>query len=114
MLIGGWQDRQEMIGRLAKGGSPPPSGWRSAMHFFDYNTEHLGIGTLDAPEWRIDDPAQAYATRAAAARAGMWGNHGYEADYEIVYVDADGSSSAAPSVTSCGSTQCPRSMPSGR
>ena len=21
----------------------------------------------------------------------MWGNHGYEADYEIVYVDADGS-----------------------
>ena len=28
-------------------------------------------------------------TRAVAARAGLWGNHGYEADYQIVYVDAD-------------------------
>ena len=24
------------------------------------------------------------------ARAGLYGNHGYEANYEIVYVDADG------------------------
>ena len=29
-------------------------------------------------------------TRAVAARAGLWGNHGYEADYEIVYQDEEG------------------------
>ena len=28
--------------------------------------------------------------RAAAARAGLWGNHGYEAVYAQVFVDADG------------------------
>jgi hypothetical protein len=60
------------------------------MHYFDYNTDHFGVGTIDAPEWRIDDRKHAYATRAGAARAGLYGNHGYEADYEIVCVDADG------------------------
>jgi len=60
------------------------------MHYFDYNDDYFGIGTIDAPEWRIADRSRAYATRAAAARAGLWGNHGYEANYEIVYVDADG------------------------
>jgi len=28
--------------------------------------------------------------RAGAARGGLWGNHGYEAAYAMVYVDADG------------------------
>jgi hypothetical protein len=57
---------------------------------FDYNADHFGVGTIDAPEWRIDDRRRAYATRAAAARGGLYGNHGYEANYEIVYVDGDG------------------------
>ena len=60
------------------------------MHLFDYNSDYFGVGTIDAPEWRIDDRTSAYATRAASARAGLFGNHGCEADYEIVYVDADG------------------------
>jgi hypothetical protein len=89
-LIAGAKAGQETIETLAKGGTPPASGWTSAMHFFDYNTDYFGVGTIDAPEWRIDDRARAYATRAAAARAGLFGNHGYEANYEIVYVDADG------------------------
>jgi hypothetical protein len=29
-------------------------------------------------------------TRAIAARVGLWGNHGYEAAYAQVFVDADG------------------------
>ena len=89
-LIAGAKAGQETIETLAKGGTPPASGWTSGMHLFDYNTDYFGVGTIDAPEWRIDDRARAYATRAAAARAGLFGNHGYEANYEFVYVDADG------------------------
>ena len=89
-LTAGERAGRAQIEALAKGGPPPPSGWISAMHYFDYNTDHFGVGTIDAPEWRIDDRNSAYATRAAAARAGLYGNHGYEANYEIVYVDADG------------------------
>ena len=89
-LIAGAKAGQEQIEELVKGGAPPASGWTSAMHMFDYNTDHLGLGTIDAPEWRIDDRRRAYATRAFAARAGLWGNHGYEANYELVSVDGDG------------------------
>ncbi len=89
-LVAGAKAGQEMIETLAKGGTPAASGWASALHSFDYNTDSFGVGTIDAPEWRIDDRATAYATRAAAARGGLFGNHGYEANYEMVWVDADG------------------------
>ncbi len=60
------------------------------MHFFDYNRYRLGFGTIDSDAWKIADPKRAYATRAAAARAGLFGNHGYEADYELIFTDGDG------------------------
>lgn len=90
VLVEGESRGRALIEQLAKGGKPGPRGWTSAMHFFDYNRYRLGYGTIDSDEWKIADPERAYATRATAARAGLFGNHGYEADYEIVYTDADG------------------------
>ncbi len=66
------------------------NGWNLLVHAFDYNLDHFGIGTIDAPEWRIADREHAYETRARSARNGLWGNHGYEAVYGEVFVDADG------------------------
>lgn len=76
---------EELIGTAAK----PVNGWQNTLRVFDYNNDYFEIGTLKSPEWLIPDRKIAYVTRAVAARAGLWGNHGYEADYQIVYVDAD-------------------------
>ena len=78
-----------MIEQLAAGGGPSGE-WTSAKHYFDYNLDHFEIGTIDAPEWKIEDRSKAAVTRAVAARAGLWGNHGYEANYDLIYADADG------------------------
>ncbi len=63
------------------------NGWASAMHSFDYNLDRCGPGTFDTPEWKITDRTMAYVTRAVAARMGLWGNHGYEADYKMLWQD---------------------------
>jgi hypothetical protein len=68
----------------------PVNGWTSAMHAFDYNLDHLSLGTIDTPAWKIADRTLAYVTRAVAARLGLWGNHGYEAVYDILWTDQDG------------------------
>jgi len=90
LLIEAERSGRETIDALMAGGSNLVNGWREAAHFFDYNLDFFEVGTIDAPEWKIADRATAYATRAVAARAGLWGNHGYEADYLITFVDADG------------------------
>jgi hypothetical protein len=91
LLAGGQQAGQAKIEELAgSGGGSGTGGWSSALHMFDYNLDRLGLGAIDAPEWKIPDRATAYVTRAVAARAGLWGNHGYEADYAFVWTDADG------------------------
>ncbi len=79
-----------LIDSLAAGGEGAPGAWRSALHMFDYNLDRCGLGTIDTADWKIADRKQAYVTRAAAARGGLWGNHGYEADYEFVFQDGDG------------------------
>ena len=66
------------------------NGWLGFSHGFDYNVDHLGLGTIDSPEWKIADREESYVVRARSARNGLWGNHGYEAYYAEVYVDADG------------------------
>jgi hypothetical protein len=90
LIVGKAVGRQKIEELVSGAGANAANGWNSAMHSFDYNVDHLGVGTLDRPEWRIEDRAVAYATRAAAARGGLWGNHGYEASYSMAWVDADG------------------------
>jgi hypothetical protein len=90
VLAEGAKAGQAKIEELMKQIHASPEGWQSAMHIFDYNLDFYEIGAIDAPEWKIADRTTAYVTRAVAARAGLWGNHGYEADYGLIWVDADG------------------------
>lgn len=77
-------------GALRSGTAPVVDGWQLSLHIFDYNLDYFEVGTIDAPEWRIEDPANRVITRAAAAKAGLWGNHAYEAAYLMTYVDDTG------------------------
>ena len=66
----------------------PVNNWRLAPHVFDYNLDYFEVGT--DPTWVIKDRAQAHIARAVVARVGLWGNHGYEANYLQVYQDENG------------------------
>lgn len=89
-LAEGIEKGKGLVESIAGGANAEPGTWTSAKHMFDYNLDRCGPGTVDDPAWKIADRTTAYVTRAVAARAGLWGNHGYEADYEIVHQDADG------------------------
>jgi hypothetical protein len=82
------QERLEQA--IASSGAPEQHGWQLTYHIFDYNNDFFEIGALDDAQWRIADRQAARVIRAAAARAGLWGNHGYEAAYAMTYVDGDG------------------------
>jgi len=83
--------KQKIEAALTAGGlAPVVNGWTLTFHTFDYNLDHLGLGTIDDPAWKIADREASYLARALAARGGLWGNHGYEAAYPMTYVDADG------------------------
>jgi hypothetical protein len=91
LLTAGEKIAKEEIELLIKtGAGKPVNGWTNTLHLFDYNLDYLNVGTIDTPEWKIADRKRAYMLRAIAARAGLWGNHGYEANYAMTYVDADG------------------------
>jgi len=88
LLTEGARTGQSEIERVSKEGlGHPVNGWISALHTFDYNLEHFGVGTIDTPQWIIAERRNAYMLRAAAARGGLWGNHGYEAVYAMNFVD---------------------------
>ena len=83
--------KQKIEAALNAGGlAPVVNGWTLTFHMFDYNLDHLGLGTIDDPAWKIADREASYLARALAARGGLWGNHGYEAAYPMTYVDAGG------------------------
>jgi hypothetical protein len=90
MLIAGAKAGLAKIEELGKHASKPLNGWQNTLHLFDYNLDFFEVGTINKPEWKIADRTTAYVTRAVVDRAGLWGNHGYEADYQQVWVDADG------------------------
>ena len=89
ILVAGQKAAEEKLEELIKSAAQPVNGWQNTLRIFDYNDDYFEVGTLKDPQWRIPDRKIAYVTRAIAARAGLWGNHGYEANYQIVYVDAD-------------------------
>lgn len=81
---------QAMEEALTGDSIPTQNGWSLTYHIFDYNLDFFEVGALDAEEWKLpDDPAR-YMQRTLSARGGLWGNHGYEAAYAIVYLDGDG------------------------
>jgi hypothetical protein len=83
--------KQKMEAVLKEGSlTPIVNRWMLTFHSFDYNLDHLGLGTIDDPAWKMADRTASYLARALAARAGLWGNHGYEAAYPMTYTDADG------------------------
>ena len=75
---------------LTSGQNPKQNGWDLTYHSFDYNLDYFEVGALDDQRWKLPDGPMRYLVRAGAARGGLWGNHGYEAAYPMVYVDADG------------------------
>ena len=90
LVAGLAQGRQRMEDTLAHGPSREQNGWKLTYHIFDYNLDFFEVGALDAEQWKLDDGPARYIERALAARGGLWGNHGYEAAYAMVYHDANG------------------------
>ncbi len=85
------QGKTQLENAIKHTSSPKQNGWDLTFHVFDYNLDFFEIGALDDPKWKLDvEPRARYLERAGAARAGLWGNHGYEAAYAMVYEDADG------------------------
>ena len=90
-LEAGYDEGRAALDRvLHSGNSPEVNGWKQTLHVFDYNLDYFEVGTVDADEWKLTDPKVRLVERAASAAGGLWGNHGYEAAYEMTYVDADG------------------------
>ncbi|MEZ4597704.1 MAG: DUF1254 domain-containing protein [Chloroflexota bacterium] len=89
-LVAGAAAGKATIEQLMHKVNVSPNGWQFSTHVFDYSLDTFEVGTVDSPEWRIADRTQAYALRAVAVRAGLWGNHGYEANYGAIWKDADG------------------------
>lgn len=83
-------NRERMETALAQDATATVNGWRLTYHLFDYNLDFFEVGALDDPQWKIADPKIRYIQRALAARAGLWGNHGYEAAYAMSYEDGGG------------------------
>lgn len=79
-----------MESALRYGEMPRQNGWNLTYHAFDYNLDFFEVGALDEERWKLPDTEDRYLMRALAARGGLWGNHGYEAAYAMVFEDGEG------------------------
>lgn len=85
------QGKERLEQALTHSPTPKQNGWDLTFHIFDYNLDFFEIGALDDPHWKLKaEPQDQYLLRAAAARGGLWGNHGYEAAYAMAYEDDNG------------------------
>lgn len=82
--------KAELEAYLTRDNADTVNGWVNDIHLFDYNVDRLALGTIDDPAWQLGDRGPRFQRRMAAARGGLWGNHGYEAAYPMVRVDGDG------------------------
>lgn len=82
--------RQRLETSLRNADAPRQNRWSLAYHSFDYNLDFFEVGALDDDRWKLPEGEGRYLMRAMAARGGLWGNHGYEAAYAMVYEDGDG------------------------
>ncbi len=82
--------RANLEAALTGGQGPKQNGWDLTYHIFDYNRDFFEIGALDDEDWKLPEGPMRYVVRASAARGGLWGNHGYEAAYPMVFVDEEG------------------------
>ncbi|MFD8571181.1 DUF1254 domain-containing protein [Streptomyces sp. NPDC059639] len=90
-LTAGYREGKERVEHATThGSSPEQNGWRLTYDAFNYNLDFFETGTLDSAQWVIQDRATARTVRAASARAGLWGNHAYEAAYAMTWNDGDG------------------------
>jgi len=90
-LRAGARDGEGVIGQAMAGAAhAEPGVWSQTLHVFDYNLDFFEVGTKDDPDWKIADPKRRIGERAVAAKAGLWGNHGYEAAYVMTFLDSDG------------------------
>lgn len=90
LVAGFHRGRAFVEGVLNRSTAETANGWGGTLHAFDYNLDHFEIGAIDEPHWQIADPDERLVVRAAAATAGLWGCHGYEAAYYTIYRDHAG------------------------
>lgn len=89
-LLQAQRDGADRLEQLIKSADFAVNGWTVGTHVFDYNLDHHEFGTIDTDEWRFGDRNFSHIARSAAARVGLWGNHGYEAVYAQVFLDENG------------------------
>jgi hypothetical protein len=86
----GFTGGRERLEQLIHVGRPLENGWIVTLHAFDYNIDHFQLGTIEHPEWKAPDRAQAHIARALATRLTPGGSHAYEAAEAQISTDRDG------------------------